>query len=87
MRKAALDVDIPLGGTMQGYGVKFCPPDTPMAGQNERSMPVVMQYHGKEIDGGLADRIATAGAGAAAAGLLALRDAYGMPRCCAGRRA
>ena len=44
LRKAALDTDIPLGGTIQGYGVKFFPPGTPMAGQNERSTPVVMQY-------------------------------------------
>jgi branched-chain amino acid transport system substrate-binding protein len=44
IRKAALDVDIPPGGTIQGYGVKFFPPDTPMSGQNERSTPVVMQY-------------------------------------------
>ena len=29
---------------MQGYGVKFFPPGTKMAGQNERSTPVVMQY-------------------------------------------
>jgi branched-chain amino acid transport system substrate-binding protein len=47
LRKAALDVDIPDGGTIQGYGVKFFPPGTEMAGQNERSFPVVMQY----IDG------------------------------------
>src|SRR5262245_22996641 len=47
VRKAALDIDIPPGGTIQGYGVKFFPPDTPMSGQNERSTPVVMQY-GKE---------------------------------------
>jgi branched-chain amino acid transport system substrate-binding protein len=44
VRKAALDVDIPPGGTIQGYGVKFFPPGTPMSGQNERSTPVVMQY-------------------------------------------
>ena len=43
LRKAALDVDIPVGGTMQGYGVKFFK-DGPMAGQNERSFVVVMQY-------------------------------------------
>ena len=42
--KAALDADIPEGGTIQGYGVKFFPPGTPMSGQNERSSPVVMQY-------------------------------------------
>jgi branched-chain amino acid transport system substrate-binding protein len=47
LRKAALDTDIPAGGTIQGYGVKFFPPGTPMSGQNERSSPVVMQY----IDG------------------------------------
>src|SRR6201981_2893113 len=49
IRKAALDVDIPPGGTIQGYGVKFYPPDTPMAGQNERSTPVVMQNAGEHI--------------------------------------
>jgi len=47
IRKAALDVDIPPGGTIQGYGVKFYPPGTPLAGQNERSTPAVMQYSGE----------------------------------------
>ncbi len=47
LRKAALDTDIPVGGTIQGYGVKFNPPGHIMAGQNARSTPVVMQY----IDG------------------------------------
>jgi branched-chain amino acid transport system substrate-binding protein len=49
IRKAALDVDIPPGGTIQGYGVKFFRPDTPMSGQNERSTPVVMQNAGEHI--------------------------------------
>jgi len=49
VRKAALDVDIPPGGTIQGYGVKFFPPGTQLAGQNERSTPVVMQYAGEHI--------------------------------------
>ena len=49
IRKAALDVDIAPGGTIQGYGVKFYPPGTPLAGQNERSTPVVMQYAGEHI--------------------------------------
>jgi branched-chain amino acid transport system substrate-binding protein len=49
VRKAALDVDIPVGGTIQGYGVKFYPPGTQMAGQNERSTPVVMQNAGEHI--------------------------------------
>jgi branched-chain amino acid transport system substrate-binding protein len=48
LRKAALDTDIPVGGTIQGYGVKFFPPGHEMAGQNERSIPVVMQYIGKD---------------------------------------
>lgn len=44
LRKAALDLDIPEGGTIQGYGIKFAPPGHIMAGQNLRSSPVVMQY-------------------------------------------
>jgi len=44
LRKAALDLDIAPGGTMQGYGVRFAPPGDPMAGQNIRSFPIVMQY-------------------------------------------
>jgi branched-chain amino acid transport system substrate-binding protein len=47
IRKAALEVDIPPGGTIQGYGVKFYPPGTPLAGQNQRSTPAVMQYSGE----------------------------------------
>ena len=48
LRKASLDTDIPAGGTIQGYGVKFFPPGHQMAGQNERSSPVVMQYSGND---------------------------------------
>lgn len=44
LRKASLETDIPVGGTIQGYGVKFYEPGHSMAGQNERSSPVVMQY-------------------------------------------
>ena len=44
LRKAAIETDIPVGGTIQGYGVKFFPPGSKMAGQNERSSPVAMQY-------------------------------------------
>ncbi|WP_291860317.1 ABC transporter substrate-binding protein [Bradyrhizobium sp.] len=43
LRKAALEVDLPEGGTMLGFGVKFHG-DGQMAGQNERSFPVVIQY-------------------------------------------
>jgi branched-chain amino acid transport system substrate-binding protein len=49
VRKAALDVDIPAGGTIQGYGVKFYRPGTQLSGQNERSTPVVMQNAGEHI--------------------------------------
>jgi branched-chain amino acid transport system substrate-binding protein len=49
VRKAALDVDIAPGGTIQGYGVKFYPPGAQLAGQNERSTPVVMQNAGEHI--------------------------------------
>jgi branched-chain amino acid transport system substrate-binding protein len=48
LRKAALDTDIPAGGTIQGYGVKFFPPGHSMAGQNERASPVVMQYNNQD---------------------------------------
>jgi branched-chain amino acid transport system substrate-binding protein len=44
LRKAALDTDIPEGGTMLGFGVKFEGPDAPMAGQNDRAFPVIIQY-------------------------------------------
>ena len=44
IRKAALEIDIPEGGTPCGYGLKFAPPDHKYAGQNLRSYPVVMQW-------------------------------------------
>ena len=44
LRKAALDVDLPDGGTMLGFGVKFEPETATMAGQNTRGFPVIVQY-------------------------------------------
>jgi branched-chain amino acid transport system substrate-binding protein len=44
LRKAALEIDLPEGGTMLGFGVKFFGEGNPMAGQNERAFPVVIQY-------------------------------------------
>src|SRR5947209_7102001 len=44
LRKAALETDLPEGGTMLGFGVKFFGEGTPMSGQNERSFPVIIQY-------------------------------------------
>jgi branched-chain amino acid transport system substrate-binding protein len=43
LAKAARETDIPEGGTMQGYGVKFNPPGHPMAGQNARAFVAVFQ--------------------------------------------
>jgi branched-chain amino acid transport system substrate-binding protein len=44
LRQAAMDTDIPTGGTMLGFGVKFEGPDAAMSGQNDRAFPVVIQY-------------------------------------------
>ncbi|UYN93559.1 MAG: ABC transporter substrate-binding protein [Enhydrobacter sp.] len=44
LRKAALEVDLPEGGTMLGFGVKYAGEGSPIAGQNERASPVVVQY-------------------------------------------
>jgi branched-chain amino acid transport system substrate-binding protein len=43
LAKAARETDIPEGGTMQGYGVKFNQPGHRFAGQNERAFPAVFQ--------------------------------------------
>jgi branched-chain amino acid transport system substrate-binding protein len=59
VRQAALDVDIPAGGTIQGYGVKFYQPGTELSGQNERSTPVVMQNAGQHISVVWPDNIRT----------------------------
>lgn len=44
IRQAALEIDIPEGGTPSGYGVKFAPPEHKFSGQNLRSYPVVTQW-------------------------------------------
>ena len=44
IRKAALDIEIPDGGTPAGYGVKFSPPGHKFSGQNLRAYTVVMQW-------------------------------------------
>ena len=43
LAKAARDTDIPEGGTMQGYGVKFNLPGHRFAGQNQRAFPAVFE--------------------------------------------
>jgi ABC-type branched-subunit amino acid transport system substrate-binding protein len=47
LRKAAMDIDLPEGGTMLGFGVKFNGEESSLAGQNDRAFPVITQY----IDG------------------------------------
>lgn len=44
VRKAALATDIPVGGTITGWGVKFAGPGEKEAGQNLRADPLVMQW-------------------------------------------
>ena len=55
LRKAALEVDLPEGGTMLGFGVKFHGEGTPMAGQNERSFPVVHPVCRRQVVCGVAE--------------------------------
>src|SRR5207244_6504983 len=43
LRKAALEVNLPEAGTMLGFGVHFLG-DGPMARQNARAFPVLVQY-------------------------------------------
>jgi len=44
LRKAAMDLDLPEGATMLGFGVKFEDEKEAMAGQNDRAFPVIIQY-------------------------------------------
>jgi branched-chain amino acid transport system substrate-binding protein len=46
VRAAALKLDIPVGGTHMGWGVKFPSENSPEAGQNERAFSVMMQWQG-----------------------------------------
>ena len=50
LRKAALETDIPEGGTLLGFGVKFPQAgQSDMMGQNTRASPVVMQYVKRKV--------------------------------------
>jgi len=46
IRKAALQTDIPMGGTHMGWGVKFQGENDPEPGQNTRAFAVMMQWQG-----------------------------------------
>jgi branched-chain amino acid transport system substrate-binding protein len=49
IRAAILNLDLPLGSSILGYGAKFVPPGKPDSGQNERAFAVVMQWQDKTI--------------------------------------
>jgi len=49
IRKAALQLDIPKGGTMFGFGLKFAPPEHPDAGQNLRAHSVMDQWQEQKL--------------------------------------
>ncbi len=49
VRQAILKLDLPMGSSILGYGVKFTLPDKPDSGQNERAFPVVMQWQEKKV--------------------------------------
>jgi len=49
IRKVILDLDLPKGTSILGYGIKFAGPDQPEAGQNERIFSVVMQWQNKRL--------------------------------------
>jgi branched-chain amino acid transport system substrate-binding protein len=46
IRKAAYQVDIPMGGTHMGWGVKYQGENDPEPGQNTRAFAVMMQWQG-----------------------------------------
>lgn len=50
VRAAALALDIPNGGTVQGSGVKYAPLESDMAGQNLRAGPIITQYLNGKIN-------------------------------------
>ncbi len=44
VRKAALNVDMPFGSVINGWGCKFDPPDSPSAGENNRKFAGIFQW-------------------------------------------
>jgi branched-chain amino acid transport system substrate-binding protein len=49
LKAAALALDIPMGGTSLGWGVKFAGPGSEMQGQNERAFPVAQQWQNGKL--------------------------------------
>ena len=44
VRKAALNVDMPYGSVINGWGCKFDPPDSPSAGENNKKFAGIFQW-------------------------------------------
>jgi len=44
IQKAAAEIELPDGGLMNGYGVKFASSEDKFGGQNVRSYPLIMQW-------------------------------------------
>lgn len=49
LKAAALALDIPMGGTSLGWGIKFARPGSEMQGQNERAFPVAQQWQNGKL--------------------------------------
>ncbi len=47
--EAAMSLDLPDGSTVMGWGVKFARAGEPMAGQNVRAKPVMMQWQSRQL--------------------------------------
>jgi branched-chain amino acid transport system substrate-binding protein len=58
VRKAALSMDLPIGSSVCGFGLKFAPPDHKMAGQNLKSMNAIHQWIKKKLHVVYPDRFA-----------------------------
>lgn len=49
VRAAALELDLPLGSTLLGYGISYAPADAPNGGQNTRALTTVTQWQDGEL--------------------------------------
>ena len=81
LRKAALEVDLPEGGTMLGFGVKFEGESGNMAGRTTR-VPGDSAVRRRQAVSRLAQEPAAARAGFAAAGHVAVRGAVSLVATC-----
>ncbi len=81
LRKAALDTDIPDGGTIQGYGVKFYPAGRRNVGAERALLAGGDAVHQRQDRSGLAGTPAHRRAGAAVAEEPQLLEPVVSPHC------